>query len=250
MFSLSQVFAHARTICKLHQNFLSVNDKNLFNDPQSTFFTMQVRYEISDELYRATNGAQPALEVKISEQLVGISKSALQLLTTLDRKEDGKELARLSYKYCHVNRELRKSQPIPEWFLSAYSSYHTSNEKFLPESVPVNKAFCWDYMTTPSDSDFNKHIGHAVYIRLCFDCGTFALQAKHFHNFKKDDLAKYRVKTFNAFYKHEANYGQKFVVFAWESESKIGELHFQINRDADKLFFAQVSFHDFCESKL
>ena len=117
MWSLSQVFEHTRTICKLHENFLRVNDKFIFRDPQNTFFLMQVRYELSDEQYRATNRSKLALEIKLSEQLVGISKSALQLLTTIERKEDGKELANLFYKYCRVNREQRKSQPIPEWFL-------------------------------------------------------------------------------------------------------------------------------------
>ena len=42
---------------------------------------------------------------------------------------------------------------------------------------------------------------------------------------------------------------RKIFCFWVESESKIGELHFEINRGVDKLFFAQVSFYDFLESK-
>ena len=250
MWSLSQVFEHARTVSHFHQGFLSVNDKCVFRDPKNTFFIMQVHYEISDELYRATHKFQPVLEVILSEQLLGVGKSTLQFLSTINRKEDGKELVRLSYKYCHVNREQRKSEPFPEWFLSAYSSYQTLDEKFQPEAVPQNKVFCWDYTTIPSDSDFNGHINQSVYIRLCFDCGTLALKAGSFHNFKKDDLCKYRVKSLYAFYSREALSGNKLSIFVWESESRIGELNFQINRGTDKLYFSRALFHEFFESKL
>ena len=103
---------------------------------------------------------------------------------------------------------------------SVYSSYHILDKKFQPEYVPLNKAFCWDYTTIPSDSDTYKHIGHAVYIRLCFDYGILALQAKRLHKFKKDNLAQYCVKSFNAFYNSEAKCGEKFSVFGWKVNQK------------------------------
>lgn len=230
--------------------YLGTGERHIFREPGQRFFLLSGRYEISPELYSSTNRFNSGLRFKLTEQLVGIGKSTLQIHSSMKDMASNKTLAQFKFSYCLVNLSIRKSEQLPDWFRATFSSFTEPGISFKPQPLPVDKAFSLQHTVTSSDIDMNQHMNNSIYIRWCFDCGSLAMQNQRLRHFNRKNLSQYRAKTFDVVYNRESVEGEKLTVYVWEDEATVGILHFQINCDAVRKFYGRASFFDFSDAKL
>lgn len=148
-----------------------------------------------------------------------------------------------------VNRKLRKPANLPKelYAVSAVERHlktienQTIQRAVLP-TIP-NGSFQCEILGRHSDSDMNKHITQATYLRWCSDVASTGALKGHLSQFSRH-IELYPLKFTEFHYIGEALVNDVVVVNVWEGESTEKTLNFAIQREGKIIFIMKMEFYD------
>ena len=237
MWRVGKHFEFARVIAMNNSKFLDGNELMKTN----TVFLVAGLYDISKELYTYTRNNRYNVQCGMQTDMLTYGNSSFTNKTTWFKLGDGKALGKLTFKYVMVNRNTRRSSPLPDWFRDKYPRLTDpdSYQWMKPLLVPPH-AYSLDKMVEYSDTDSNKHANNTFFLRACFDVAATACSAGYFKHFS-GDFFKYHTQKMWVLYSKETNVGSKLKVYTWDSpdsSSSSDLVFFQIKENDIPLFHA------------
>ena len=197
-----------------------------FNDTANGFARFQ-RFEMSPKFYTDASIITPwSMVVRLSH----VGKSSYLLENQTVCQKTGELLIKNLILGVRVDMKTRRPAPFPEEGLSSFRNYASSvpPPRFDFPDTQADPERCFVASTTalPSDTDVNQHVNHAISLKYCVDCASFAAtKGGVLQNFT-NDVAYYNLKTFSIEYLGEIQEEDVVDVTCWEDEIKPGVLYF------------------------
>lgn len=245
LWSLGKVFEAARWQGMIHGLSLypALRRENaMFVASQS----MQLSKEIHGMRYANTYGENRPLKAYIYMTTVG--RTSFSIVVDLFDYKSGLKLGSNVIVAVIVNRKLRKPAQLPESFFSDVAEKHLLSvenqtlERAVLPTVP-NGSFQYEIKGRHSDSDMNKHITQATYIRWCSDAAAMGAVKGRFSKFKRH-IELYPLKYTEFHYIGETLVNETVVVHVWEEEHADRTLQCAILRKGRIIFIMKMKFYD------
>jgi len=195
-------------------------------------------FDMSPELYDCSKPKSP-LDVKL--QVGHIGNCSLVNIATL-MTTDGEQLVRNLTSFIAVDKDTRRSQPLPDWWKHKYAimDKDVGLLRFSEYEKPLTaKAF--KVYVNRSDQDLNGHTNWSCYVR-------FALDGLH-HHVKHglvsgfSDLEKRGTKRMELSYSGQSFDGDSLDVFVWKDADDINKVRTHIEKGGKLIFQGTFEFY-------
>ena len=145
-------------------------------------------------------------------------------------------MASLTRKMVYIDGRTGKPVKLPDAFLAANpekgpSSFSLAQSE--PDSKSKRSKEIAHITVRPSDTDFNNHVGHPVYVDYIFDA-AHELRSSYKH-LKDVDLMKSKIKCIDVEYKYSVILGKSVDVSTWDEQEGQGGVANFILYQGDKV---------------
>ncbi|XP_041374961.1 uncharacterized protein LOC121387812 isoform X2 [Gigantopelta aegis] len=185
----------------------------------------------------------------ITLDLAGIGRTSLQWKQTMVNSLDGSCLATGLVRLVLVDPTSRRPREIPPEFKENRS--HLVKLSFpiidVPEIPGVH--FCLPFTVLYSDTDRNRHLNQASFVKHAYNCVWKANRIDPFHSFRKD-IGEQPLINISILYKGEALEGDQLVCSCWQDKIQLQHIHAVITNNKRVLAYFKMAFDVQAESKL
>ncbi|XP_013414900.1 uncharacterized protein LOC106176879 isoform X2 [Lingula anatina] len=245
LFSMSNNFELARMQSMQAANFIEIG--KMLKENNLLQFLIAGQYYFSPGFFIPfpRNIEQPVL---YQHRVHHLGKSSYSLSGLCKLPNSDESIAEIVCSVVTVDKYTRKSSPLPDWFRTRF---HDNTKVPHPttlnplKSIPA-EAFCHDLTVRPSDTDENGHTNQAVYIKYCSNTKYLAATSNLLPpNYIDND---HKVKVIDTLYTRESSTGDKLKCYVWQGKPMV--LHFQVHKDSEPIFHANMEFDGTVTSNL
>lgn len=233
-----------------HPNAFSDSGRQLYQE--CNLFIVIVHYHIDPYIYKHLADFIEATDMRLETKLISITRSSLILQTEIIGEKSNKVLAWLRFKYVCVDRETRKSTPVPQWFVEKVKDKIEPGLTlaYEPPVIPENGTYTKLYTIIPSDIDWNGHTNNTVYYRLFFDVATEASVKHNLFTLLQGDICDYNICDSQAIYARESRMWDNIQITVWQDLKNVKTLHCHIGKEEVTLFKSTITFYVSTYAKL
>ena len=219
-----------------------IDSNTLTKDPHYRWFIVAGCYQINRELYTYFRENRYNVNCSMDTELLSYGQSSMTFLVRMFKNSDGVTLVNNTCAGVWVDRQTRKSKPLPDWFRNKYRKEANVKVDWLkPQLAPLH-AFSYQTEVQYSDIDKNLHANQSFYIRACMDCGATASYSGYYRKFR-GDFFKYHADKLWVVYVRECEVGDMLEVLTWDSPDEVECVYFQIRLKKDPVFHAKLKAH-------
>lgn len=203
--------------------------------PNKLIFIRVINMTIEKDFHRLQHSNRRLLSIRIHLSHVG--NTSWNTISVLKDGNSGKVLATSRRKTVIINKVTRKPQPLPNWWKRKYAPTVVDSQELVVPSleVPSENTYRYILTVTRKDTDLNKHVSNASYVKFCFDAATEAIRNNFYVGFHGDILS-YGVEALRMSFVKEARAGDSLTVITWQDTHNPKILHFSFEK-ADEIIY-------------
>lgn len=201
-------------------------------------FIASTASRILPELYDISINKSP-LELHVKLDYIG--NTTFNTKTTISIQGSGILLCENDAQSVCVQKETRKSTPLPDWWKEKYSAANGKPLKLARLNVLENVAFTEQRLQVQaSEVDAYMHINWSNFVKYCSDAFVLSQLQKDPGNTSGNMFRN--VKNFSASYIKESNLGDFITVKFWQDAVNIDMYNFQVLKDLDLLCECSIEY--------
>lgn len=240
LLGLPAVFRHFETM-----RYRILSAFGLDTSELQTFFVLQVRAEISTELYKT-----PGIAVKLKNisDVLHVGNSTITFRTIMMNETSGVVLAIHYWDNIHVNAKTRKAEPFPADFKQKVQKMLSmapiqSPQRLRLPAVDRRNCYCCKLVVRNIDMDGNDHTTQVMYVEYALEIAAQATSSGYYKKLQ-GDICGYGVKNAQFVHTGESAAGDELLLMTWEDESNPLLIYFVIRKDSKDVCHAKIEFYD------
>ncbi|KAK3087845.1 hypothetical protein FSP39_011420 [Pinctada imbricata] len=186
------------------------------------------------------------LMMKFNLEVLSLGKTSVTYVSRFTDGESGELLAENFVKFVRINRKTRRAAEFPSFFQEMYGVMNGKEtlpflDKRIIAGQPPQDAYTYKVLVRSSDTDRNRHVNQAMYVKYCMDCATEAAINKYYKNFDSD-MCMYTTTKWEIDYIGESGTRDLLEIVTWQSCDDLRHIGFLIRMEQKEIFRASTMF--------